>query len=92
MDRARYQELISPAIAMVIKKGEDYNSAVKLDDYFPFGDCSYIQMIHHKSTRLVSLANLERGAAPNFESIQDTVLDLLNYAVFYLNYLEKRRV
>lgn len=90
MDRARYQELISPAIAMVIKKGEDYNSAVKLDDYFPFGDYSYIQMIHLKSTRLVSLTNL--GAAPNFESIQDTVLDLLNYAVFYLNYLEKRRV
>jgi len=91
MDKERFLKLVNPAIAMFVKKGEDYNSTVKLDDYFPFGDFSYIQMIHLKALRLVSLAQLadNPGSAPNYEGIKDTVLDLLNYTVFYLDYLDK---
>jgi len=84
MDRQRYTDLIAPAIALVVKKGEDYNSVVELKDYFPFGDISYIQMIYMKALRLVSLAE---NTAPNFEGKLDTVLDLINYCVFYLDHM-----
>jgi len=85
MNRQEYLELITPAIDMVAKKGEDYNSGVKLVDYFPFGDKSYVQMIHLKAKRLVSLAEV---AEVNYESAEDTVLDMINYAVFYLAHLK----
>lgn len=90
MDRERYLELINPAIVLVLRKHEDYNKGeATLEQYFPFGDYSYIQMTHLKALRLVSLASLDVGSAPNYDSIKDTVLDLINYCVFYLDYLEK---
>lgn len=85
MNRQRYLELIAPALDLVSKKGEDYNALVKLHDYFPFGHKSYIQMVHVKATRLRSLSEV---AEPNFDSIEDTLLDLLNYTVFYLDFLK----
>jgi hypothetical protein len=85
MLRQRYLDLITPAVAMVAKKGEDYNSGPTLHDYFPFGDASYIQMIHLKALRLVSLCD---KATQNFEGKKDTIYDLLNYCAFYLDYLE----
>lgn len=89
MNRQEYLDLINPAIVMVAKKGEDYNQGeADLGKYFPFGDYSYIQMIHMKALRLVSLAFLEVGTKPNYEGIEDTLYDLLNYAVFYLQYLK----
>ena len=88
MDRTHYLTLIEPAIALVARKSEDYQSAaVALEDYFPFGDKSYVQMLHVKTMRLVSLAN---NSNPNFEAAQDSVLDLINYAVFYLEYFQRR--
>jgi len=94
MDRQRYLDLIVPAIELVVKKGEDYNKGeATLEQYFPFGDYSYTQMVHLKALRLVSLASLEAGnQRPNYESVNDTLYDLLNYVVFYLDYLEKRNV
>tara|TARA_R110000868_G_scaffold5782_1_gene33934 strand:- start:13934 stop:14221 length:288 start_codon:yes stop_codon:yes gene_type:complete len=87
MDRARYEALINPAIAIVIKKHQDYNNGGRdeLQDYFPFGMKSYVQMIHVKSMRLVSLAKQNKPA--NFESEVDTLLDLINYCVFTLDAL-----
>ena len=87
MNRKEYLKLLEPVIEMVVAKGEDYNSGVSLHDYFPFEDKSYIQMIHLKALRLVALAD---NPEPNFESTKDTVMDLVNYAVFYLDYLNER--
>jgi len=86
MDRARFLQLIEPAIKLVDRKGEDYNNAVKLTDYFPFGDRSYQQMLHMKVLRMRSL--LDKHSAANFDSLTDSVYDLVNYAVFYLDYLD----
>ena len=86
MDRTHYLALIEPAMLLATRKSEDYQSAiVKLKDYFPFGDKSYVQMLHLKTLRLVSLAE---NPTPNFEAAQDSVLDLINYAVFYLEYFQ----
>jgi hypothetical protein len=88
MDRTRYNLLINPAVAMVSKKGADYNIGPALHDYFPFADKSYVQMIHLKALRTVSLTSV---ACPNYESMEDTLYDLLNYIVFYLDYLENQK-
>ena len=85
MDRSKYLELINPAIVLVQKKHQDYNKGLELDQYFPFGDASYVQMLHVKQCRLLSL--VATNTTENFESKKDTVLDLINYAVFYLAYL-----
>jgi len=86
MNKQEYLDLINPAILMVAKKGEDYNNGPTLEQYFPLADASYIQMIHLKALRLVSLAG---NAKPNYESTKDTLYDLLNYTVFYLKFLEQ---
>jgi hypothetical protein len=86
MNRQDYLDLINPAARLVESKGEDYNAnGPTLRMYFPFRDVSYIQMIHLKALRLVSLSG---NPKPNHESVKDTVYDLINYAVFYLDFLE----
>lgn len=79
-----------PRIAQIVelreRKGRDYNSSVSLHDYFPFGQESYTQMIHVKALRLLSLTKLEQ---PEFESIEDTLMDLVNYALFNLEALDE---
>jgi hypothetical protein len=88
MDKKQYLALIQPALDIVVKKHEDYgNDDIGLHSYFPLGLPSYAQMLHVKTQRLVSFARDERE--PNFESVKDNLLDLINYAVFTLDYLEQ---
>lgn len=87
MNKQKYLKLITPAMDLVLKKDQDYNSVVTREQYFPFGHKSHVQMIYVKATRLVNLA--ESGEKPNFESVRDTALDLINYCLFYLEYLEE---
>ena len=75
---------VAPVRELIAKKGQDYNTGVQLADYFPFGRVSYVQMIHLKATRLRSLIEATKG--PNFDSVQDTLQDLLAYTVFMLAY------
>tara|TARA_R110002012_G_scaffold5387_1_gene24569 strand:+ start:385 stop:1032 length:648 start_codon:yes stop_codon:yes gene_type:complete len=67
------------------KKKSDYQKdEITLEEYFPFGLLSYVQMIHIKSTRLRSLAQSNN---PVNESIEDTLLDMLNYVDFTYNFV-----
>ncbi len=59
-------------------KRNDYGS---IADYFPFGDKSYVHEIHKKTKRIVNLTH--EGSEPNWESIEDNLLDLINYASYY---------
>ena len=64
-------------------KRKDYGG--DLEDYFPFGAKSYCHELHKKTKRLV---NLEKtNADPIHESVTDNLLDLINYASFYFEYL-----
>jgi hypothetical protein len=47
-------------------------------------------MIHTKSQRLNSLAVSDRQNNPNFESVKDTSLDMINYCSFLADYLEEQ--
>jgi len=86
MNGQEFDKIVAPIRELIAKKGADYNTKVKLRDYFPFGDVSYVQMIHLKATRLRSL--IEKGSTPNFDSVKDTLQDLIAYTTFYLHWLE----
>lgn len=71
------------------QKAQDYMSGgVDRSDYNPFGLQSYTHNVHEKSCRALSLVRSERE--PNFESLRDCFMDLINYAAFAVEYIEGR--
>ena len=64
-------------------KKKDYGG---LEGYFPFGSKSFVHEINKKTMRLVNL--VEKNEAPKYESIGDNLIDLINYASYYWEYLE----
>lgn len=79
---------ISPAFIAAAKirmaKRNDYGG---LEDYFPFHEKSFLHEIHKKTKRLVSMA--KRDTTPVFESVEDNLLDLINYASYYYEFLQR---
>ena len=70
------------------KKSEDYqnpNSQVKQAMHYRRGVNSIHDTMHGKMLRAQSL--LESGQANNFESLEDTYKDLINYASFAVSYI-----
>ena len=57
-------------------------------EYFPFGDESYLHMIHTKFERI----KRTRGSVTQHESTLDSVYDMINYCAFYAAYLEAKDV
>ena len=92
MGRPALIDVFHPALVrandILRKKSEDYGTVgdYAKKRYFPFGHKSYVQMIHTKVQRLIALVTQEGG--PNFESLDDTLLDLINYAAFYSEWLQ----
>jgi hypothetical protein len=70
------------------RKSMDYqnsNSTVVQADYYPNGVSTIQDIIWAKILRARSL--IEGGQAANFESLEDTYKDLINYASFAVAYL-----
>lgn len=83
------------ATKLCMKKSQDYNNGqnkpASRKDYFPFGLLSYAQMLHTKTQRLNSLAQ-QHGKTPNNESVRDTLIDLINYANFAIEAIDKGEI
>jgi len=73
------------------KKGQDYNnsvSRVQQADYYVHGVWSIMDTIHGKYLRMVSvLETMEAGGKVNYESVEDSALDLINYTSFLASYM-----
>lgn len=73
------------------KKGQDYNNAVssvEQADYYPRGVTSILDIINAKYLRMVSvLETMQAGGKVNFESVEDSALDMINYASFVVAYV-----
>ena len=75
-----------------IKKGNDYqnpHSVIKQADYYPRGVASIIDIMNGKILRLRSVvAAMENDPnyTPNYESIEDSAKDLVNYGSFLVSY------
>lgn len=86
--RLAYLRVFEACVSLVLQKSQDYGTPDPArKDYFPFGDASYVHMLHTKTKRLVSLTKrVQEGKAVNFEGVDDTLKDLINYAMFYAVY------
>jgi len=69
-------------------KSADYQNNVSRNEYFPFGLKSYVQMINMKNLRILSVMDKPKI---NNESIKDSLLDLMNYCAFTIDYLEGKQ-
>ena len=82
-------QILKDAATLKEDKSKDYQgSQWAEEDYFPFGDQSYLHMIHTKYLRLRSVIETDN---PNFESAEDTLVDMINYCAMYAAYLENRK-
>lgn len=74
------------------KKANDYqnpNSTIKQADYYPSGCLTILEIIQAKVLRMRSVMEAmqnDPAYEPNFESLEDSAKDLINYASFYVAY------
>jgi len=74
------------------KKSNDYqnpHSRIKQADYYPRGIASILDTIHSKTLRMMSVLEAMESDpeyTPNFESLEDSGKDLINYASFLVAY------
>lgn len=74
-----------------LKKSRDYqnpNSTVLQADYYNNGVTTIFDTMHGKMLRMKSVMEAMQGEdyAPNFESLEDSAKDLINYASFFVSY------
>lgn len=73
------------------KKGQDYQnplSRIKQADHYPRGVNTILDTVHGKIIRMYSvLETMEQGGKVNFESVEDSAIDAINYLSFIVSYL-----
>lgn len=74
-------DFMEEAIELKRKKSADYQGGqISEEQYFPFGYESYMHMIITKVNRIRSIMERDDRSNTNFESAEDSVIDLVNYA------------
>jgi hypothetical protein len=83
-------DILKEAIELKARKEADYQgSKFTVDDYFPFDDLSYIHMLWIKMLRIRNV--VESGGEVNFESAEDSLIDLINYSAMYAAHIKNRK-
>ena len=86
MAKITAQTILREAADLKDKKSIDYQGGKwQEEDYFPFGDLSYIHMIHTKYLRMRNIA--EQSGKPNFEALEDTLIDMSVYCAMYAAFI-----
>lgn len=85
-------QVLRECIDLQNKKANDYqnsNSQIKQADYYPSGCLTILEIIHAKVLRMRSVMEAmqnDPNYKPNFESLEDSAKDLVNYASFFVAY------
>lgn len=92
MNERESVKVLRECIDLQSKKSADYQadvSEIKQAEYYPRGVNTIYDIMHAKMLRIKSvLAKMENNHdAPNFESVEDSCKDLINYASFMASYL-----
>lgn len=92
MEFTRYSaRLLNEAGELQERKGKDYQSkasTVRQADYYPNGVNSILDIVNAKMLRTRSvLAMMEAGEIVNFESVEDSMFDMINYCSFLVSYM-----
>ena len=73
------------------RKGQDYQnplSRVRQADHYPRGVYTILDTLNGKMLRMYSvLETMEQGGNVNFESVEDSAIDMINYASFLVAYM-----
>jgi hypothetical protein len=81
-------KIINEAIALQLKKSNDYQndkSHIRQADYYPRGVLTILDIVYAKVLRMYSVIEAmenDPNYKQNFESIEDSCKDLINYASF----------
>ena len=81
-------KVLKECIDLQVKKSQDYQnpkSNIKQAMHYRRGVDTIHDMIHQKLLRAQSL--LEADGNPNFESLEDTYKDMINYCSFAVSYM-----
>lgn len=84
--------VLNECIELQLKKSRDYqnpNSSIKQADYYPNGCMTILDTIQAKVLRMRSVMEAmvnDPNYNPNFESLEDSAKDLINYASFFVAY------
>jgi hypothetical protein len=83
--------VLRECIDLQTEKSADYQadvSGIKQAEYYPHGVNTIYDIMHAKMLRIKSvLAKMESGNGANFESVEDSCKDLINYSSFMVSYL-----
>tara|TARA_Y100001956_G_scaffold68282_1_gene70733 strand:+ start:189 stop:515 length:327 start_codon:yes stop_codon:yes gene_type:complete len=92
MAKVTASTILHEAAELKQRKQADYQGDMWTEeDYFPYGNKSYMHMIHTKYLRMRSLAENEDKEI-NFESLEDTLVDMAVYCAMFAAYLENKKV
>jgi len=86
-------KILQAAAEVQSKKGNDYqnpNSRIRQAMYYPRGCATILDTIAAKVLRMQSVMEAmenDPNYSPNFESLDDSVVDLINYASFFGSYM-----
>jgi hypothetical protein len=84
--------VLQECIELQSKKSRDYqnpNSTIKQADYYPSGCLTILDIMHAKLLRMRSVMEAMQNDPtykPNYESLEDSAKDLINYSSFYVAY------
>lgn len=83
--------VLKEAIELQNKKSQDYQnplSRVRQADHYPRGVYTILDTVNGKLLRMYSvLETMEQGGSINFESVEDSAIDAINYLSFVVSYL-----
>ena len=84
-------DVLQECLQLQLKKANDYqnpNSSVQQADYYPNGIITIHDIMHAKMLRMKSVMDAMQSDdyTPNFESLEDSAKDLINYASFFVAY------
>jgi hypothetical protein len=85
-------KVLQECAELQVKKGNDYQnefSRIKQADYYPNGVSTLLDINHAKMLRMQSVVSAmmaDPTYQPNFESIEDSAKDMINYCSFIVSY------
>lgn len=83
-------QILHEAAELKERKSKDYQGGKWTEeDYFPFGEKSYVHMIHTKYLRMRNIVEGEQDT--NFEALEDTLVDMAVYCAMFAAYLENKK-
>ena len=84
-------KVLKEAIELQNRKSQDYQnplSRVRQADHYPRGVYTILDTVNGKLLRMYSvLETMEAGGKINFESVEDSAIDAINYLSFIVAYL-----